>query len=114
MKKNRNTGKGDGQGREQRKFCTNESFGQGRGRNCDYRRNQGPVGSNPGQSIIASVFDGLDKIIARSRKTIALLSGKSDPKLISSGQPDNLLLGKDSSAPGDTSEKTIHQITDKK
>ena len=67
----------EGRGRRQKKFCTSANLGQGRGRNCNYRRAGVPGGSRP-QSIAAVLFDRLDRFIARSKKTMALLSSKND------------------------------------
>ncbi len=118
MQNNRNRQAGEGRGRRQKKFCSNEGFGQGRERNCDYRRNTGSADSQP-KSIVATVFDGLDKFIERSRKTVALLSSKKDPAgfidSTSNRSKDRLQLEKGTSkAADDKPDETVKQISDRK
>ena len=86
MKEERSKGKGDGQGRRQGRFCSSGTFGQGRGGSCGYRRNETPGRSQSSRSMIEAVFDGLETIIDRSRRTIGLLSGKADPEADGSGR----------------------------
>ncbi len=97
MKKDKGRGKADGQGRNQGKFCSNQSFGQGHGRNCSYGKNSSEDGFRPQQSIIAAIFDGLDRIIDRSRKTIGRLSGATDQLSNSGKELENLPPGAEDS-----------------
>ena len=106
MKHDRGRGKADGQGRNQGQFCSNRSFGQGRGRNCSYAKDSSADGSRPQQSIIATVFDGLERIIDRSRRTIGLLSGRTDRYLERSKELENLPPGGElPDLPAETREK---------
>jgi hypothetical protein len=110
---NRKRAPGAGRGR-QKKHCTNEGFGQGRGQNCNYKKNFSPADVRP-QSIVAAVFDGLDKIIERSKNTVALLSSKKDPNRRLGTIPEKPLLTDEvSGASGDKSENTVKQVADRK
>lgn len=88
MTNNRERKAGEGRGRKQRQFCSNEGLGQGRGRNCNYRSAGASPGSRP-QSFVTMLFDGLDRFIERSKKTMALLSSENDPvrRLTGSSKP---------------------------
>lgn len=109
-----NRATGEGRGSRQKKHCTNEGFGQGRGRNCNYRRTAGPADWRP-QSLVAAVFDGLDKIIERSKKTIALLSSGNEPeRRIGAGSKRSQLTGKKTGTPGDEPENTVKKITERR
>jgi len=88
MTNNRERKAGEGRGRRQNQFCSNAGLGQGRGRNCNYRSAGASPGSRP-QSFVTVLFDGLDRFIERSKKTMALLSSKNDPvrRLTGSSKP---------------------------
>lgn len=110
---NRKRSAGAGRGR-QKKHCTNEGFGQGRDRNCNYRGTVGPAEERP-QSLVAAVFDSLDKIIERSKKTVALLSSQKEPdRRIGSNAEKPLLTDEAAAASGDKVENTVKQIADGK
>lgn len=114
MQNSGNRQAGEGRGRRQKKFCSNEGFGQGRERNCGYRKNTGSADSWP-KSIVAAVFDGLDKLIERSRKTVALLSSKNDSAGLMDRSKDQPRLEKGTAAAvDDKSDKTVKQIADRK
>lgn len=114
MNNDRGRRKADGQGRNKGKFCSNKSFGQGQGRNCSYGKNSSVDGSRPQQSIIATIFDGLDRVLDRSRKTIGLLSGKADRSPYSPELENQAPTAELPDSPDGKTKKNMAQLTNKK